>query len=367
MGGARPGAVLRLRGVDEATTARRRRSRPLQPRQAPRVPPPRRPATSATTSRPPRAAPQRPAAAASARPRRRRSGRTGRRLGQRDRRRWCTCAPTCSISTSAPTAARSARVDLPAYPKVKGEAAPVRLENEDDAADALRAAVRPDRPGRRRLPDASRHLQQRPRRATSSTAASELRVPLTWSEGGVTVTKTYVFRRGEYAIDVEYEVHNGGSAAWEARAVRADPAQRPAHQALVLQRRELRLPRPGDLGRQQVPQARHRAARTTATCRSTCTDGWIAALQHHFVSAIVPPRGDAVALRLGAAGAAVPAVGHRAGAERGARRGRRASTTRCSSARSCRRSSKPPRPSSGAWPTTGGCGSWRGRCSWRSS
>jgi len=35
--------------------------------------------------------------------------------------------------------------------------------------------------------------------------------------GGVTVTKTFVFHRGQYRIDVQYEVHNDGSGPWSAR------------------------------------------------------------------------------------------------------------------------------------------------------
>ena len=34
---------------------------------------------------------------------------------------------------------------------------------------------------------------------------------------GVTVTKTFVFQRGSYAIGLDYEVHNDGSAPWEVR------------------------------------------------------------------------------------------------------------------------------------------------------
>ena len=43
---------------------------------------------------------------------------------------------------------------------------------------------------------------------------NELRVRLTAvGEGGVQVAKTYVFKRGSYLIDVEYEIANGGAAA----------------------------------------------------------------------------------------------------------------------------------------------------------
>jgi YidC/Oxa1 family membrane protein insertase len=43
----------------------------------------------------------------------------------------------------------------------------------------------------------------------------ELRVPLTWrSGGGVEVTKTFVFRPGQYEIDVIHELTNNGSEEW---------------------------------------------------------------------------------------------------------------------------------------------------------
>ncbi len=43
--------------------------------------------------------------------------------------------------------------------------------------------------------------------------SEELRVPLTWSDAsaGVRVTKTFVFRRGQYRIDLEYSIENSGS------------------------------------------------------------------------------------------------------------------------------------------------------------
>jgi YidC/Oxa1 family membrane protein insertase len=46
-------------------------------------------------------------------------------------------------------------------------------------------------------------------------SSDELAVPLTWtSEEGVEVTKTFVFRRGSYEIEVLHEVANRGTADW---------------------------------------------------------------------------------------------------------------------------------------------------------
>jgi YidC/Oxa1 family membrane protein insertase len=45
--------------------------------------------------------------------------------------------------------------------------------------------------------------------------ASELRVPLTWrAANGVVYTKTYVFRRNSYVVDVEFAIANGSRSDW---------------------------------------------------------------------------------------------------------------------------------------------------------
>ena len=73
--------------------------------------------------------------------------------------------------------------------------------------------------------------------------------------------------------------------------------------------------------------------------------GWVAALQHHFVAAIVPPAGEA--WRYTAARCrATNSCSRRRGASRSVAPGASADAARkrCSSARSCRRSSSRPSP-----------------------
>ncbi|MBN2865312.1 MAG: membrane protein insertase YidC [Thiotrichales bacterium] len=40
-------------------------------------------------------------------------------------------------------------------------------------------------------------------------------VPMTWQQDGITVTKTYTFRKGEYLVDVGYQVENATSEVWD--------------------------------------------------------------------------------------------------------------------------------------------------------
>ncbi|MCX7052959.1 MAG: membrane protein insertase YidC [Proteobacteria bacterium] len=109
------------------------------------------------------------------------------------------------------------RADLLKYPQDKKPGSPaVRLLSTDDTTfsvvrSGLRAADGRAEPT---------HLATYTAPATEfrlAPGAQELRVPLTWTDGqGVTVMKTYVFRPGQYAIDVQYDVQNASTADWKA-------------------------------------------------------------------------------------------------------------------------------------------------------
>ena len=192
------------------------------------------------------------------------------------------------------------RADLLQYPKVKGEAAPVRLENDDEPASLYELQSGLTGPGSEPYPTHLAGFASTQERYTLD-GGTELRVPLTWAENGVSVTKTYVFHRGSYRIDVEYQVHNGGTAAWQARSyaqiLRNDPPTKRSYfntdsyafhgPALWDGTRYRRL----DVNDEKDS---HLALEVT--------DGWIAALQHFFVSAIVPPPGITYRITLNISG-----------------------------------------------------------------
>lgn len=115
----------------------------------------------------------------------------------------------------------------------------------------------------------------------------ELVVPLTWSEGGVSVTKLYRFRRGSYAVEVEQVVRNGRSEDYGAAPY-------------VLLRR-VHLPQKRSMfnvdtysvtgpvyydgdsyDRMDVDDIGEEPLSETATA------GWVGSIQHHFVTAAVP-------------------------------------------------------------------------------
>jgi YidC/Oxa1 family membrane protein insertase len=179
------------------------------------------------------------------------------------------------------------RVDLLKYPKVKGESTPVRLENQDDPLTTY--LLQSGLTGSESTPSHLTPLQS----AKSDYElgnANELRVPLTWTnDKGVQVTKTFIFRRGEYGIDIEYDVENHSDAPWSAapyaQLLRNDPRTK---------RSMFNVETYAYHGPAFFDGKKYKKLDTTDTADShlsmDVTNGWIAALQHHFVSAIVPPK-----------------------------------------------------------------------------
>jgi YidC/Oxa1 family membrane protein insertase len=201
------------------------------------------------------------------------------------------------ISTRGGTLARA---DLLAYPKVKGEATPVRLENEDSPETLYELQSGLTGPEGAAYPThlATYHAAQA---SYSLDGGQELEVPLTWSEDGVTVTKTYRFRRGDYKIDVSEQVHNGGATPWQARPyaqiLRNDPPT--ARSYFNVESYAFHGPAIWDGTKYRKLDA---AGAEDAHLSLEVRDGWAAAVQHHFVSAIVPPPGAPWRFALGVQG-----------------------------------------------------------------
>ncbi|HEY3851235.1 MAG TPA: membrane protein insertase YidC [Steroidobacteraceae bacterium] len=128
--------------------------------------------------------------------------------------------------------------------------------------------------------------------------ANELSVPMTWTDGkGLNVTKTFVFKRGWYAIDLTYQVRNDSPAA-RSLASYGQILRHWEHASrsyFNVETYSFKGPdvfdgtRPRDLGVESEADSKF---------NETITNGWLASLQHHFVSAIVPPPNQAFDYRL---------------------------------------------------------------------
>jgi YidC/Oxa1 family membrane protein insertase len=128
--------------------------------------------------------------------------------------------------------------------------------------------------------------------------ADELRVPLTWSDGaGLRVTKTFVFRRGSYAIDLVYDLRNDGAAARNLAAYSQilrhwEPAKR---SYFDVETYSFKGPAVYDGTKYRDLKVEDAAESRFA---ATITNGWLASMQHHFVTAVVPTADQAFKYQL---------------------------------------------------------------------
>jgi len=183
------------------------------------------------------------------------------------------------------------RAVLPGYPLVKGKPDPVVLLNQDspDTTYVLQTGIA-----------GSKADDVRPTHIASFTSTSdkfelapgqdEMRVPLTWTDGnGVTVTKTFVFHRSSFVIGLEQSIHNGSASPWSgaqyARISRVDP--KVERSMFKVESYAYRVPAIYDpAGKKYQKLDIEKSDNQNLTL--TVTDGWIAGIQHHFTTAIVP-------------------------------------------------------------------------------
>jgi YidC/Oxa1 family membrane protein insertase len=121
-------------------------------------------------------------------------------------------------------------------------------------------------------------------------SADELVVPLQWTDGqGITVEKTLSFRRGSYRIDIEQRLINDSEAEW-----------RGAEYSQILRRsRELErsmfdvdsysFDGPIIYDGEKSEKLDRDDLLSEGPFTIQTANGWVGAIQHHFLSAIVPP------------------------------------------------------------------------------
>ncbi|ANO49813.1 membrane protein insertase YidC [Woeseia oceani] len=120
-----------------------------------------------------------------------------------------------------------------------------------------------------------------------------LEVPFTWTdESGLVVEKRFRFARGSYRIDVVQTVRNGTATVWRG----ASYAQ--------LQRRSKPVDRsmfdvdsysfdgPIIYDGEKSTKLQRDDLLSDGAYSVTASDGWVAAIEHHFLSAIIPPKAD---------------------------------------------------------------------------
>ena len=194
------------------------------------------------------------------------------------------------------------QADLLKFTKVKGEAALVRLENDDGPASIFLLQSGLIGPDKGSYPT---HLAawSAAKSSYDLDGAQDLSVPLTWTNNqGLTVTKTFTFHRGSYAIGLQYTVDNKGAAPFAAASysqfLRNDP--RTKSSMFNVESRAFHGPALDDGTKYRKLDLA--ADSEDAHLSRDVTGGWIAAVQHQFVSAIVTPTGVAYRVTMSLSG-----------------------------------------------------------------
>ncbi|HET7203906.1 MAG TPA: membrane protein insertase YidC [Steroidobacteraceae bacterium] len=125
-----------------------------------------------------------------------------------------------------------------------------------------------------------------------SQGEQEVRVPLTWTDGqGLTVMKTYVFRPGRYDFELVYDVQNASTAEWKGASYlqfvrHVYPQER---SMFDVESYSFRGPAIYDGRKYRKLDVEDD---DDASLRTSIADGWMAEMQHHFVTAAVPPKSE---------------------------------------------------------------------------
>jgi len=191
------------------------------------------------------------------------------------------------------------QADLLQYPLHKDDSGvPVRLLNKDSANSlyVLQTGLSSD--GAQAAPTHLVTWSAPQQNFNLAAGAEEMRVPLTWSDGaGLSVTKTFVLRRGSYAIDLVYDVRNSGATARNLAAYSQILRhwERASRSYFDVETYSFKGPAVYDGAKSRDLKVEDGEE---SHFLATATNGWIAALQHHFVTAVVPTPNQAYRYQL---------------------------------------------------------------------
>ncbi|MGK2912876.1 MAG: membrane protein insertase YidC [Porticoccaceae bacterium] len=118
---------------------------------------------------------------------------------------------------------------------------------------------------------------------------NELLVELHFDQGNVTITKQFIFRRGDYLVEVKYVVENNGDTPWRAHMfgqIQRD-AYNPNPQSAL-------SPNPFLGAATTTMDANYKKINLSDldenAFKNETTGGWVAMVQHYFISAWIPAK-----------------------------------------------------------------------------
>jgi YidC/Oxa1 family membrane protein insertase len=188
---------------------------------------------------------------------------------------------------------------LPKYPVAKDrpDVPVVLLDPGSENFGMIRTGLRsadPDRPA----PD---HNAMFTASRTSFALGDDdvLVVPLTWTDGqGLNVEKRFRFKRGSYAIEVEQSVHNDSASAWRADQYSQLIRRFHTRKRSMFNVASYSFDGPKIYDGESAEKLKHDDLLKDGPYDFKTDHGWVAAIQHHFLSAIIPNRGTEHAFRV---------------------------------------------------------------------
>jgi YidC/Oxa1 family membrane protein insertase len=179
------------------------------------------------------------------------------------------------------------RADLLPYPVEKDQPnVPVRLLNHDSpdsvfvvqsGLEGINGAIAPTHQALYTAPASEVRL---------APGQNEVTLPLSWTDGhGVTVTKTYTFRRGQYALGLDYRIANDADGPWSFAPYTQILRNNPPVETSMFHVDTYSFKGPAFYDGTKYAKLNFNKG---ATLDQNITGGWIAALQYHFVGAVVP-------------------------------------------------------------------------------
>jgi len=188
------------------------------------------------------------------------------------------------------------RADLLAYPadpvtRQHPNPPPVRLL--DDAAGQYFVAQSGLVSANAPAPDHRALFQSAQTSYVLANGQPQLKVDLTWQQGGIKVTKTYTLARGKYVVGVSQRIDNDTAAPWQGNAYQQlQRAPRAAHTGWF---QNMTDPDAASFygAAWYSPQDHFQSLKFDKfqkdPLRQTITGGWAAMLQHYFFAAWIPP------------------------------------------------------------------------------
>lgn len=124
---------------------------------------------------------------------------------------------------------------------------------------------------------------------------TSLQVPLTYQKDGVTITKTYTFTAGQYPVQLSYNINNNSNKGWSGQMyaqLKRDGSEDPGNADKGFMSMATYLG--GAWGTPDEPYNKLKFADfNDGELKVSSQDGWVAMVQHYFVSAWTPGNFDA--------------------------------------------------------------------------